>query len=191
MVVEAIDRIDQNVHPDDALPDFTGVFLNFEPRIHQYLLRRTGNPEDANDLTQTTFTNAFAAWRHLPPNANIGPWLYRIATNASIDELRRKALIPHQPWDDSVTEFYMTHTDDETPESEALRHESIRLARTALNALPRGQRLALVLREYQELSCQEIADAMHLPNKNTAKSLLFRARKGFRQKYQELDRKGE
>lgn len=186
-----INRIDRNGNPNGALPDFTVVFLTYQDRIYRHARKLIGGPpEDAEDITQTTFLNAWRAWRRLPPDANIHSWLYRIATNASFSALRKQALMTQQPWDDSITEFYIDHSGNGTPESEALRHESIQQARAVLHTLPPNYRLALVLREYMELPYQEIADTMHL-HKGAAKSLLFRARERFIQKYQNRYEKDE
>src|SRR5947209_2872848 len=66
------------------------VYGAYKERIHTFLIRLLGESEIAEDVTQETFTKAFAALRSFPADQRILPWLYRVANNAAIDQLRRR-----------------------------------------------------------------------------------------------------
>ncbi|MBI3978213.1 MAG: RNA polymerase sigma factor [Chloroflexi bacterium] len=172
--------------PATVEDDFEAIFERYQHPIYNYILRVMGSAEDAFDLTQDTFLKAYVALPRLPADSKIGPWLYRIATNACIDELRRRRLIQWQPWENFVAFFHPKQVIHETPEGEALRKESAVLVQEALRHLPANYRLGLVLREYQEFSCDEIADVLGT-TRGAVKSLLFRAREEFRRVYTQLE----
>jgi RNA polymerase sigma-70 factor (ECF subfamily) len=73
---------------------FVGLVRDYHRRIYNYLLRLVGEEVLAEDLTQDTFLRAFRGLPKLPPGANYRAWLFRIATNAATDELRRRKRRP-------------------------------------------------------------------------------------------------
>src|SRR3970040_1469398 len=73
------------------------LFADFQTPILNYLYRLLGDPALAEDLTQETFTRAWKARSQLPSLDNPRAWLYRIATNAARDHLRRARLITWLP----------------------------------------------------------------------------------------------
>jgi RNA polymerase sigma-70 factor (ECF subfamily) len=142
--------------------------------------------EDAYDLTQETFLRAYAALPKLTGELKMGPWLYRIATNLCMDQLRRRKLIRWEPLDSLLSVFHPRQTSRESPEREALRHESREMVHRVLAKLPPKYRLCLVLREYQDMSCEEIAEVLGT-TRSAVKSLLFRAREEFRVVHERLE----
>ena len=165
----------------DALA-FEAVFSQFRDPIYNYILRIMGNREDAYDLTQDTFLKAYRALPKTSPDLNLPAWLYRIATNTCRDELRRRKIIKWQPWETLTEMFFSKQVADDNPEREALQKELRDKVQSVLSKLPYKHRLCLVLREYQGMSCDEIAQIMGL-SRPAVKSLLFRAREGFRTAY--------
>src|SRR5256885_11768672 len=69
------------------------LYAAYKGRIYTFLLRFLADPEMADDVTQETFTKAYAAFDKLTREHRVLPWLYRIATNAAIDHLRRRRRI--------------------------------------------------------------------------------------------------
>ena len=157
------------------------------PRLFRTALRLTGNAEDAADLTLSSFEKALRAWPRRPVDLQVRPWLYRIATNTCLDELRHRRLIRWLPLDlFGGTTPHPVAEDD--PEDVVVRSEEARLVRAALDRLPDRYRVALLLRESEGLSCEEIGASLGI-SRSAAKVLLFRAREKLREAY--FDHSGE
>jgi len=161
--------------------DFEQVFGEYHSAIYGYVLRLIGNAEDAADLTLASFEKALRAWPRRPADLQVRPWLYRIATNTCLDELRHRRLIRWLPLDlfGGVTPHPVA---DDDPEDAAVRAEEAKQVRQALARLPERYRVALLLRESQGLSCEEIGEALGI-SRSAAKVLLFRAREKLREVY--------
>ena len=144
-----------------------------EKRVYTLALRMTGNPEDACDVTQDAF---LAAWRGLPSfrgDAGFSTWLYRLASNAAVDFLRknrrRQAVLPLEEEADPAP----------GPQEQAELQDLREAVRWGMGELSREHRKILTLREYQELSYEEIAHRLNL-DLGTVKSRISRARGALR-----------
>ena len=137
------------------------------------LLRSAGLEVQAEDLCQETF---YKAYRNLHTfregDASFSTWLFTIARNSVISELRKHKT--NAVALDDTTAHLVTSTEP-TPEQHALRQERVSKVRDAINSLPDKQRSALILREYDQLDYQEIASILG-QTVSSVKSLLFRAR---------------
>jgi RNA polymerase sigma-70 factor, ECF subfamily len=165
--------------------DFDEIFAAYQERIYNCIYRLVGNSEEAHDLTQETFLRAYAGLPKIQGELKVGPWLYRIATNLCMDQLRRRKLIRWEAWDSFVSMFHPKQVARDNPERDALREESRELVHRVLQELPPRYRTCLVLREYQGLSCEEIGEVIG-SSRSAVKSLLFRAREEFREVYERL-----
>jgi RNA polymerase sigma-70 factor (ECF subfamily) len=132
------------------------VCLHYDNVVH-VVYRMCGDVQIAEDAAQEAFIRA---WVNLPSYQTHSPlrnWLYRIAINAALDILRRK---PEQ----SIEEEAMTVTDQTpSPEAALMEKEKVALLQQAMKSLPEAARSVLVLREYGELSYQEIASVLDIP----------------------------
>lgn len=164
---------------------FEQAFQDYQPGLYTYLLRMIGNPDDAYDLALASFEKAFRAWSRAPSGPELKPWLYRIATNTCLDELRRRKLVRWLSWDGFLQLFHPSQVAPESPEREVVRSEQTKLVQRAMEQLPERYRTCLVLRECQELSCEEIADVLGT-TRGAVKISLFRARERLRKIYLEL-----
>lgn len=128
------------------------------PGVVNVVYRLCGDAELAQDAAQDAFLKA---WLNLPsfrPGTSLRNWLYRIAVNAALDVIRRSTKTADVPFDD------LPLTDPQTgPEAALLQNERARAVRNAILALPEASRVVLVLREYGELSYQEISTALNIP----------------------------
>ncbi len=153
-------------------------------KVYGLTLRLTGSPEDAMELTQETFFNA---WRGLPgfhAESKFSTWLYRLATNASIDflrrEKRRKAVATTSLFPDDGEAVALDIPDRRfTPQDELERQELRQAIERGLAQLSDEHRQALVLREFNGLSYAEIAQLLHI-EEGTVKSRISRARLALR-----------
>ena len=170
-----------------ASAEFAQVFAEHQSAIYGYVYRMIGNADDAADLTLTAFEKALRAWPKRPADLQVRPWLYRIATNACLDELRHRKLIRWMRLDfsegDEAPVPEPVAPDD--PADALLRAEDARCVRAALARLPERYRTALLLREAEGLSCEEIGEALGI-SRSAAKVLLFRAREKLKETYNQL-----
>lgn len=131
----------------------------------------------AEDLCAETFYKAYRSIHSFREvDASFSTWLYTIARNTVLSELRKQRFgnIPLE--ESNVTPTTSAET---LPENTVLRNEKVALVREAINKLPEKQRSALILREYEQLEYQEIANVLG-QTVSSVKSLLFRARASIR-----------
>jgi RNA polymerase sigma-70 factor (ECF subfamily) len=124
-----------------------------------FLYRMCGDPALAEDAAQTA---CLKAWQHLSgyrPEAPFRVWLYRIGMNAAVDALRRER--PEPALDDLPAE--QIAGSEPSPEAAYTVRERRERVQAAVLSLPPAARAVLVLREYQGLAYQEIADALDIP----------------------------
>jgi len=168
----------------------------FEVLIHRhqrsilnFIFRFMGNQADAEDLTQEVFLRVWKSAGKYQPDAKFTTWLYKIATNLCINKrrairIRRLfALSRYQEQRQDSKDAFITGAgvDLLTPEKRLIDSEqSVQLLNT-LNELPTSQRLAIVLKIYDEMSYQEIAQIMNR-TVSAVDSLLIRAKKNLREK---------
>ncbi len=130
-----------------------------------YLFRMTGNRDQAEDLFQETFQRVHEKARTFR-GGSFRSWLFTIATRVTIDTARRKrptTISLDQPPDcddDPAPLETLTARDAADPADEAVREEQKEQVRRAIESLPVGQRAALVLAYYQQLSYQEVAETL-------------------------------
>uniref|UniRef100_A0A7C3AS14 Sigma-70 family RNA polymerase sigma factor n=1 Tax=Thermorudis sp. TaxID=1969470 RepID=A0A7C3AS14_9BACT len=165
---------------------FEAIFLRYERPIYQFIYRMMGNAEDASDLTQECFIRAYRALPQTSDDLNVSAWLHRIAANACLDVLRRRKRIRWLPWEGQGQPDLHLNGHLEDPEREAIRSETQELVQRVLTQMNPRHRLALILREYEGLSCEEIGQIMGL-SRSAVKSVLFRAREEFRRIYRAVE----
>jgi RNA polymerase sigma factor (sigma-70 family) len=155
---------------------YAEIIIRYEKRILAFILHmlKTNHMEDmAEDLCQETFYKAFRSLQSFRDDeASFSTWLYTIARNSVLSELRKSR----------NTEVYLEDNKidpstglDRLPEYELLRTERERMVRLAIESLPEKQRFAIILREYEDRDYKEIATILN-STVSSVKSLLFRAR---------------
>jgi len=150
-------------------------------RIHaqgvmNVVYRMCGNMQLAEDAAQETFIQAWLRLQSYRPRSSFRNWLYRIAVNAAIDMLRKeKRILP-----DAVEDMSLSDSKPD-PETMVASSERTKMVQATVLALPDASRAVLVLREYEGLSYQEIAEALDIPV-GTVMSRLSYARKLLKEK---------
>jgi RNA polymerase sigma factor (sigma-70 family) len=148
---------------------FEALVQRYQPRLLAFCRHMLGSQEDAEDVLQEVFTAAFNAIRADDRAINARPWLYRIARNRSLNHLRR----PQPTGQDSMDVF---ERDGGTTTADTVhKREEFRQIVADVHELPETQRTALLLREIDALSYDQIAEAMDT-TVPSVKSLLVRAR---------------
>ena len=154
---------------------FERLFAEHQTPILNYLYRLTGEAGLAEDLAQEAFTRAWKARQQLPRLENSRAWLYRIATNAARDHMRRARLFAWLPLWEGEQGLRL-----ESPEEAALESERMR---RALLQLPPDYRIPLVLYTCQDFTVAEIAQALELSTE-AVKQRLVRARRKLREAFE-------
>lgn len=153
---------------------FDVLFRRWSGRLLRHLDRMLGDPASAEELVQETFLRVHRARERYVPEARFSTWLYRIATNLALNELRRpRHRAPHRSSDDDDGPVL----GDEAPAVDAVV-EARALGRAAareLAQLPEKQRAALCLTAVEGLSYAEVAEVLEVTEK-AVKSLVHRAR---------------
>ena len=167
---------------------FETIFTQYQTQIYNYIYRLMGSAEDAYDMTQDTFLKAYLALPKTSDDLRVGAWLYRIATNVCLDELRHRKLVKWQPWEAFISVFHPTQVAKDSPERDTIDRENTEEVQLILDKLHPKYRMCLILREYHDLSYDEIAEVLNT-TRAAVKSLLFRAREEFRQVYAKVERK--
>jgi len=137
------------------------------------------NREEAEDLVQETYAKALKGFSSFQPGTNFRAWMYRILRNSFLTSrtgLRVSKTVSLDSDDDGVP----VPSVPDTPESIPIERSDERLVQTAMTALPVNFREVLLLCEVEEMSYQEIAEALSIPI-GTVMSRLSRARQALRQ----------
>jgi RNA polymerase sigma-70 factor (ECF subfamily) len=158
---------------------FGRIYEQYGQRVYRLARRMLGNPDDAQDITQDTFVTAWQNLERTSEDLYLGAWLTRIAANKCLDLLRRRKRIHWSAWDPAVHDQRQTSSVVEQPEQAALRRAEAEDVQAVLGRLQPRYRLALLLREGEQLSVLECAQAMGV-SESAMKTILFRARAQFR-----------
>jgi RNA polymerase sigma factor (sigma-70 family) len=148
---------------------FETLCARYQSRLQSFCRHMLGSREDAEDVLQEVFAAAFNAVLADERDINVRPWLYRIARNRSLNHLRRASATGVDSMDIHYAENGISTGD------KVLRRESFRELIADVHELPETQRTALLLREIDALSYEQIAHAMET-TVPSVKSLLVRAR---------------
>jgi len=156
------------------------LVLKYQHKVVKLVMRYTRDPADAEDIAQEAFIKAYRALPQFRGDSAFYTWLYRIAINTAKNALVARGRNPvsmnidaHD--DEDGSDLLNRLRDPDTPEGLALTDEIRDTVNAAIDALPEDLRTAIVLRELEGLSYEEIAAAMECPI-GTVRSRIFRAR---------------
>jgi RNA polymerase sigma-70 factor (ECF subfamily) len=165
---ETLDRLVANAKRGDSQA-FGQLFDEYAGPIHRFIASRVNSPSDAEDLTQLVFVKALEALpRYEARGIPFGGWLFRLARNAIIDQIRTRR--DHLPLVTALTR----ETDDAGPEATAALRDDLDRVAQALTELTDDQREVIELRFFAGLSVLETAVAMGR-QEGTVRGLQFRA----------------
>ena len=156
---------------------FEFLYLRHESRVFRYLQRNLRNEAGANDLMQEVWFAVVRNAAGYKPTAKFTTWLFRITRNLVFNELRRKRHFADQT--EEIPE--PVERAEKEPDRVLLEGELQRAIQEAINQLPESQRMAIILRRYEEMPYEEIAKVMET-SVPAVKSILFRARAELRER---------
>lgn len=173
----------QNVQQGDRR-SFDVLVLRYQQRIVKLIMRYVHDPAEAQDVAQEAFIKAYRALPSFRGESAFYTWLYRIAINTAKNHL---VSLQRRPVDYSLDlqdpENYEANArlrDEDSPEGIAMQEELRQAVERTISALPEELRTAIMLREIDGLSYEEIATAMECPV-GTVRSRIFRAREAIDQ----------
>ncbi len=156
---------------------FEKLVSRYQKKIFAFIYRMVESREDAADLTQEVFFQVFRSLDTFRGDAKLNTWLYRIASNKTLDFLRKnkKVRTVNYECEDFQDNKSLTCTPESNPEHIFLKEEKVRRLREMIAGLPDRYRVVLVLFHYQELSYRQIAEALDIPVKTVA-TRIYRAK---------------
>ena len=168
------------------LSAFEGLVRRYQRRVYGLAYRHLQDPDEAQDLAQEVFFKAYRSLERFDPTFRFSTWLYRIASNRSIDHLRRQAPVLLSLNDSRESEkgpegVIQLKSAAHGPEDLLASRELGEQISQAIDALPSSYRELILLRHLQGMAYEEIARMKRLPL-GTVKNRLFRAREILRKR---------
>src|SRR5690348_12199072 len=171
---------------------FDALVLKYQHKVVKLVMRYVRNPAEAEDIAQEAFIKAYRALPQFRGESAFYTWLYRIAINTAKNAVVSRDRSPieynvDRGSTDNEESYDMQGRmkDSETPEGLVLTDEIRSTVNAAIDALPEDLRTAIVLRELEGLSYEEIAAAMACPV-GTVRSRIFRAREAIDRRLREV-----
>lgn len=178
-------RLQRNGHSIQE-DEFSTIVAEHQDMVLNTCYRFVLNREDAEDITQEVFLEAYRSFGSFRRESKLSTWLYRIAVTKSLDHLRKKkrkkrfsSLKRVIGFNDPAEE--LTLPSMETPVEVLSGNERTEILRKALDSLPDNQKTAFLLSKYDGYSNQEIAEVMHT-TVSAIESLVHRAKKNLQKK---------
>jgi RNA polymerase sigma-70 factor (ECF subfamily) len=169
---------------------FDALVLKYQHKLVKLVMRYVRNPAEAEDIAQEAFIKAYRALPQFRGDSAFYTWLYRIAINTAKNAVVSRDRSPieyniDRHDNDESYDMQGRMKDSETPEGLVLTDEIRTTVNAAIDALPEDLRTAIVLRELEGLSYEEIAAAMDCPV-GTVRSRIFRAREAIDHRLREV-----
>jgi RNA polymerase sigma-70 factor (ECF subfamily) len=159
---------------------FGELISRYEQKLKRYGRKFLSSQDDIEDLVQDVFIKAYTNIQSFDTSLRFSPWIYRIAHNTFVNELKHRGRRSTPLFDaDTVLPFLPAK---ETADNEALRAELRNIMDELLQDLPEKYREVLILHYYEELNYQEISDVLQIPV-TTVGVRLLRGRKKLQELY--------
>ena len=188
MAIRAMPEKSAPTDGDLVQETLAGSQLSFQLLVERYQERLFGlarhytrNLVEVEDMVQDAFLKAYTRLSSFQQQSSFYTWLYRIATNTILDWIKRRGRNPVQAVEDPEAAAGGSEREPMRPDARLEEKEVAAITREVLSELPEIFRTVLVMREFEELSYQEIADVLEI-SIGTVESRLFRARARFKQK---------
>jgi RNA polymerase sigma-70 factor (ECF subfamily) len=175
------DFIDQLKRKDETA--FKRLVEEYQNMVFRTCVGIIHNTDDADDVTQEVFIEAFNSIQKFRADSKVSTWLYRIAINKSLNFVRdnKRNLFLQSIGLNNVPEINDQVNSFEQPHEALIEKQKKEILDNAIDSLPKNQRSAFVLNKIEDLSYKEIADVLDI-SISSVESLLFRAKKNLQQK---------
>jgi RNA polymerase sigma-70 factor (ECF subfamily) len=166
---------------------YSQIVEKYQPMVFRTCIGFVHNKDDADDITQEVFINAYQSLSKFKGNSSVSTWLYRITINASLNFIRNNS---KRSIFDRFNNLFggnenkpgtLHPFDPENPEQLIIKEEHRQTVQKVLDSLPENQRIAIVLSKYDELPQKEIAEIMNT-TEGAVEALIQRAKNNLREK---------
>lgn len=162
---------------------FANLVELYQEKLYQLAYRMLYNRQEAEDVVQETFLRVFKSLANYDESMKFSTWIYRIATNLCIDQLRKKrgniSLDAEVHDEDGIDGYAQLQSAEPLPEEELIMSEMQRSIQQAIQEMPVSYRSVTILKYLHDLSLQEISEILELPV-STIKTRLHRGREHLR-----------
>jgi len=169
---------------------YRDLLERYQRPVYNICLRMVRNEQEAQDLAQDAFVKVFGMLDRYNPSYAFSNWLFKITSNLCIDSMRKRRVdtVPmDQPISSEKGEYerqYESPSDD--PEEVMVKGQKMRMLAKAIDQLPEHYRIMIVLRHQEDLSYEEIAEALEVPL-GTVKARIHRAREMLKSRLADQD----
>lgn len=160
---------------------FNELLAGHEKKMYAVCLRMCANHEDAQDCLQEAMLRVYRSISGFKGQSAFSTWLYRVTMNTCLDELRRRKGKVTTSLDGLLDSGWSPSDEEDTPEKHAIGAEQRRAVQAMIAELPEDMRAAVVLRDIQGYSYEEISRMLEI-NVGTIKSRISRGREKLREK---------
>ena len=166
---------------------FGEIVKRWERKIFALCFGMLSREDEARDAAQETFISAYKSLKNFRGDAKVSSWLHRIAVNQCLTVKRRSKTRSESFLDDETNaeEKVFVAPARLSPSRTTEQNERLKIIRQAVNSLPVDLRQVVVMKEFEEMTFQEISDALDLPL-STIKSRLYTALKQLRLKLERI-----
>ncbi len=181
LIVLTSDELLASKSLDGDLAAFEELVNRFKNRVFALVYRIVGQHQEAEDVTQDVFLTVYEKLYQYDNSKKFAPWIFRIATNASISALRRKKKVVILNFDESYPSNYELNNASFLTDPQLMfeRKELEKEISAAIMKLPENYRAVITLRYHLDLDNQEIADILDI-NRENVEVRIHRARKALR-----------
>ena len=163
---------------------FEQLLDKYQKPVINFIYRMIQDRDEADDLAQEVFVRVYNSAKRYEPKAKFSTWIYRITKNLCLNELRRRkrkfiSLDETISTEEGELKREIASPEATSPYQDTSKHELQKVVKEAIESLPANQRIAVILRRYEQLSYEDIAKTMEC-SVSAVKSLLSRAKESLK-----------
>ena len=185
MLLEACDEQLVELALSENKEAFGELVRRWERKIFLLCYGMLGKEQDAHDAAQETFFSAYRNLKNFRGEARVSSWLHRIAVNQCITRQRRAKVRSEMPLETEDADKSFAIPISNLPSKQIEQKEKLELVRRAVDSLPIELRQIVMMKEFEEMTFQEIADTLEIPL-STVKSRLYTALKQLKMRLEKL-----
>lgn len=160
---------------------FGEIIKRWERKIFALCYGMLNREDEAKDAAQETFISAYKSLANFRGEAKVSSWLHRIAVNQCLSYQRKRKTRSESSLEDENTDGNFAVSNGLSPLRSAEQNERLKIIRQAVNALPADLKQVIIMKEFEEMTFQEIADSLEIPL-STVKSRTYTALKQLKMK---------